>query len=132
MSERAAPPIEHDPRIEIVFTLEGPRRAQEAVLVEKSGLSSDDESAAAAATAYFLVQEQARASHRPGCSCCSPRGPVAAALNGLFLARAKGEVAWFTWVLALVHTGLGRLAVTAAVSSDPLVAARFRLAAPQE
>ncbi len=132
MSERSVPPIEHDPRIEIVFTLECPRGAQEAVMVERSGLSSDDGSRAGPGTTYFSVQEQERKGHTYGCLCCTPRDPVAAALNRLFLARAKGEMAWFTRVVALVQTVPGRLAVTQAIASDPLVAARFRLAAPPD
>ena len=66
--------------------------------------------------------------HSAGCPCCAPRGPVAAALGGLFLARAKGEAAWFERVVALTQGARGREAVLAALANDPLVSARFRAA----
>ena len=65
--------------------------------------------------------------HAPACACCVPRGPVADALARLFLARARGEVAWFRSVAVLAKAG-GEAAVRAAVAEDRVAAARFRLA----
>ena len=64
--------------------------------------------------------------HQPGCACCVPRTPVAEALNRLFLARARGEVAWFSAV-AVVASSAGIEVLRAAMTEDRVVAARFRL-----
>jgi hypothetical protein len=62
--------------------------------------------------------------HAPGCACCVPRAAAAAALGRLFLARARGEVAFFRRVVAVVNDPA---AVRAALAEDVLAAARFRL-----
>ena len=67
--------------------------------------------------------------HAAGCVCYAPRGPAADALAGLFLARGRGEVAWFGAVLAVAGEA-GRRAVRDAVASDPRVSAWFRLDEP--
>ena len=51
-----------------------------------------------------------------GCTCCVPRGPVAEALGRLFLARARGEVAFFRSVVAVMATPAGEAAVRAALA----------------
>jgi hypothetical protein len=66
--------------------------------------------------------------HAPGCTCCTPRGPVAEALGRLFLARARGEVAFFGSVVAVTATAAGEAAVRAALAEDQVSAGRFRLA----
>jgi hypothetical protein len=65
--------------------------------------------------------------HPPGCACCIQRGPVAEALGRLFLARARGEVAWFRSVVAVVATPAGEAALRASLAEDKVAAARFRL-----
>jgi hypothetical protein len=65
--------------------------------------------------------------HPFGCACCTPRGPVAEALGRLFLARARGEVAFFCSVVAVVATPAGEAAVRAALAEDQVSAGRFRL-----
>lgn len=65
--------------------------------------------------------------HRGGCLCCAPRGPAAAALARLFLARARGEVAFFSEILALPETAAGAAAIRAALAEDMLTRARWRL-----
>jgi hypothetical protein len=62
--------------------------------------------------------------HAPGCACCAPRAAAAAALGRLYLARARGEVAFFHRVVAVVNDPA---AVRAALSGDALAAGRFRL-----
>ena len=64
--------------------------------------------------------------HGAGCVCCAGRGAVAAALGALFQARARGEMAWFTAVVAVVADAV---AVTAEVQGDRVAAARFRIVA---
>jgi hypothetical protein len=66
--------------------------------------------------------------HPIGCACCTPRGPVAEALGRLFLARARGDGAFFRSVVAVVATSGGRTAVQAALAQDQVCAGRFRLA----
>ena len=61
--------------------------------------------------------------HVPGCACCVGRGALAAALGGLFIARAKGEVEFFRRV---VVTGADA-AARAGLADDALVSARFRI-----
>jgi len=65
--------------------------------------------------------------HAAGCACCLPRNAAAQALRSLFLRRARGEVPFFTTVLAAVGPDDAR-EIGAALDSDPLVSARFRAA----
>lgn len=67
------------------------------------------------------------ARHEAGCACCAARTPAAQALGRLFMQRARGEVAFFRRVLIDSDAGT-EAAVRAALRSDPVVAARFRLA----
>ena len=74
--------------------------------------------------------------HVPGCACCLPRGALAAALGRLFIARARGEVAFFRAVLVATDAPGAALdaaavaALTAELAGDPLISGRFRVAAP--
>ncbi len=65
--------------------------------------------------------------HPAGCACCVARTPAAEALSRLFMQRARGESTFFRRVL-VVCDAAGQSAVRAALQSDPVVAARFRLA----
>lgn len=64
--------------------------------------------------------------HDVGCACCAARTPAAQALGRLFIQRARGEVAFFRRVLVEGQTL--EAAVRTALQSDPVAAARFRLA----
>ena len=75
-----------DDRIPVRF---GRPEAGEAVLIEGDAQVAPDRPVARFRLAPGL------AGHVSGCPCCVPRGPVAEALGRLFLARARGEVAWF-------------------------------------
>lgn len=66
--------------------------------------------------------------HPAACSCCIPRGPVEEALGRLFLARVRGEVPFFRTVIAVASNDLGVAAIKAALRTDPVSQARFRLA----
>ena len=63
--------------------------------------------------------------HDSGCVCCVTRTPAAQALGRLFMQRARGEVDFFCRVL--VDGRAAEAAVRAALQSDPVAAARFRL-----
>jgi hypothetical protein len=65
--------------------------------------------------------------HGPGCACRVARGAAGEALGRLFLARARGEVAFFRSV-AVVCGAAAQAEVRAALATDPVVSARFRLA----
>ena len=65
----------------------------------------------------------AGAAHRIGCGCCGGRAPVAVALAGLFTARARGDVAFFTRVIADVRDPD---LVQLALEDDIIVRARFK------
>ncbi len=64
--------------------------------------------------------------HGAGCACCVARTPAAQALGHLFTQRTRGEVAFFRRVL--VEGQELEAAVRAALQSDPVAAARFRIA----
>ncbi len=65
--------------------------------------------------------------HSIGCTCCQPRPPLAAALARLFLARARGETGYFTRVIVPCPPER-EAALAAALTADPVTAARFRFA----
>ena len=106
-----------DDRIPVRFGQPG---ADEAVLIEGDAQAAPDRPVARFRLAAGL------AGHVLGCPCCVPRGPVAEALGRLFLARARGEVAWFRSI-AVIATRAGEAAVRAALAGDQVSAGRFRL-----
>ncbi len=65
--------------------------------------------------------------HGIGCACCRPRPPLARALARLFMARARGDMAFFGRVIVACPIG-EEGAVAAAIAADPVSAARFRFA----
>jgi hypothetical protein len=107
-----------DARIPIRFGTEP--AAGEAVLVE-------GDAPVQAGRAVARVRLPAASAHSAGCACCVSRGPAAEALAHLFLARARGDVAWFGEVVAVMTTPEGEAAVRAALADDPVVSARYRL-----
>ena len=72
----------------------------------------------------FRAEEVRRFGHGIGCSCCVPRGAVAAALTRLFLDRARGTEDGSGDVVIVGDTN-GEAAVRAAVAGDVLLRARF-------
>ena len=68
----------------------------------------------------FAPTQQA---HPVGCTCCVARPADAQALDRLFLARVRGDVAWFRRVVVAFDDPVLR----AALASDPVLAARFRV-----
>ncbi len=65
--------------------------------------------------------------HPVGCACCAARVGAALALDRLFLRRARGEVTFFHRVTAVLATAAGEASLRAALVSDPVVSARYRL-----
>jgi len=61
--------------------------------------------------------------HAAGCVCCVPRSAAGAALAGLFLARGRGDVAYFrrVWVVTTDEA-----AIRAAVEDDILASTWFK------
>lgn len=108
-----------DGRIPVLLAGREAAGADDAVLLEGDGALPPG------AAARF----SAAGSHAIGCACCVPRSDAARALARLFLARARGEVA-FRRVVAVTESPAGRAAVIAAVTGDVLASARFALAWP--
>jgi hypothetical protein len=73
--------------------------------------------------AVFTLREGAP--HTAACLCCQGQGAAAAALAGLFRARATGGP-WFDRVVAVVRTAEGRAEVEGALARDILTLARYR------
>ncbi len=65
--------------------------------------------------------------HGPGCPCCLPRNAAGRALALLLQARARGEVPFFRRVVAFTTTEEGRAELLAALATDPVASACFRL-----
>ena len=104
-----------DARLPIRFGPLDSRRPDEAVL-------SDGTNAAARAMSFVPGE----AEHAADCACCTPRGAAAIALAALFRDRAVASGPAFRGVLATVSPA-GEAAIRAALETDPLVSARFRL-----
>jgi hypothetical protein len=64
------------------------------------------------------------AGHRGACPCCVGRSPVAAALDALFLDRARGAVPFFAAALVV---DADPASAHAALALDAVVTARYRL-----
>lgn len=91
-------------------------------------LVQDDTAAPAGVPVAKFALPAAMHGHPAACACCVPRGPVADALSRLFLARARGDVGFFRSVIACPRDAAGAAAIRAALASDPVLRARFRLA----
>lgn len=111
-----------DDRVPVRFASADAAARDEALLVEGEAPMPAGHAVARFRLAPGLI------GHPVGCACCTPRGPVSEALGRLFLARARGEVAFFRSVVAVVATPAGEAAVRAALAEDQVSAGRFRLA----
>jgi len=114
-------PLFVDARVPVRFGSVSETDAGSALLIEGDAPAPDG-----VAVARFTVEAPA-GPHPPGCPCCTARSPAAVALAALFLARARGEVVFFRTVVAVCPTPEGQAAVRAAVESDPLALAWFRV-----
>ena len=82
---------------------------------------------AARGDASLAVAEELT-SHAAGCDCCVARSVAGTALGQLFMARARSETPWFTRVVANCPSAAAEASLRAALASDPVASARFRLA----
>jgi hypothetical protein len=90
-------------------------------------LAGRAEQAAATDVVQPLLSATVSGGHAFGCACCQPRGPLAAALAGLFTDRARGRVPYFARVIVPCAPA-DEPALAAALLADPVTAARFRFA----
>ncbi|HQT39892.1 MAG TPA: hypothetical protein PK231_10735 [Acidocella sp.] len=105
-----------DMRIEIVMG--GSPGTTDAVLAEAGHQVPSD--------TYAVTFAPGKPGHVIGCTCCTPRGPVADALTAMFRARATGKAPFFHRVVVLASPE-GEAVVREAVVSDVVSAARYRL-----
>ncbi len=75
---------------------------------------------------YAITFARGKPGHIIGCTCCTPRSPVADALTAMFRARATGKAPFFKRVVVLASPE-GEAVVRDAVVNDVLSAARYRL-----
>jgi len=105
-----------DARVPVRFGVIDP----EAVALVADGLPDPP-----ARAVWRFTPERASLGHVPGCACCAPRGAAAEALRRLFLARARGEVAFFSSVSVFAAPATEAL-IRDLLRDDPMVAAWFR------
>lgn len=86
-----------------------------------------DPSRAEAGDAVLRAVVEPGSSHIAGCACCGPRPALARALARLFMARARGETAFFDRVIVACPPAR-EADMAAAIAADPVSAARFRFA----
>ncbi len=103
-------------RIEIVMG--GAPRADDAVLLETGQTPP--------AQGYVVGFSAAKPGHMAGCTCCTPRGPLADALTAMFRARATATAPFFKRVV-VIATPAGEAAVRDALATDTLSGARYKL-----
>jgi G3E family GTPase len=103
-----------DTRIAVV--LGGAPGATDAVLVE----------AGVAAPAGLYISRFSVTVHTAGCLCCQPRSGAGQALAQLFRDRATGSAPFFSRLI-VVASQAGEQAVSAAIKTDMLCRARYRL-----
>jgi hypothetical protein len=107
-----------DTRIPIVMG--GKPGPNDALLVE------DGQTMPATGYAVRFTLARAKPGHITGCTCCTPRSPAAGALTTLFQSRARATAPFFTRVTALASPA-GQAAIRAAVATDVVASARFRV-----
>jgi hypothetical protein len=106
-----------DARVPVLFGSVEDARPDDALLI-------DGDAEAPAGHVVARLSGDGSAAHVAGCVCCVPRSAAGSALAGLFLARGRGEVAFFRRVM--VVTG-DRGAIMEAVAGDVLASGWFRL-----
>ncbi len=107
-----------DARVPVVFGAMSDLRPDDALLI-------DGEAEAPEGAIVVRLADPTTASHEQGCVCCVPRSAAGSALSGLFLARGRGDVAFFRRVLAVTPDPA---AIQAAVEDDLVASSWFRLA----
>jgi hypothetical protein len=107
-----------DARIPVVFVSDPSEAgAQDALLLE-----GDAQAPEGALVARFT----AGGDHALTCACCTGRSGAARALSDMFVARARGQAAFFRRVCVVSRSAEGRDAVMEALSGDVLASGWFR------
>ena len=105
-----------DARVPVVFGEIGDARPDDALLIE-------GDAPAPAGRIFVRLMGGAEPSHLTGCLCCVPRSAAGAALAGLFLARGRGDVAYFRRVFAVT---VDPAAILRAIDEDMLASGWFK------
>jgi hypothetical protein len=105
-----------DARIPVVFGTIDQLGPDDALLIEGDAVAPEGR-------VVVRLAAEATPSHAIGCVCCVPRSAAGSALAGLFLARGRGDVAYFRRVLAVTED---RDAVSEAIENDMLASGWFR------
>jgi hypothetical protein len=107
-----------DARVPVVFGALSELRADDALLIDGTAAAPDG-------VTVVRLADPSVPMHVAGCVCCVPRSAAGAALSGLFLARGRGDVAFFRRVLAVTPEPD---AIRTAVEDDLVASSWFRLA----
>eukprot|EP01037_Dinobryon_pediforme_P002673 gene2673-2712_t len=105
-----------DARIPVVFGAIDTLGPDDALLI-------DGDAEAPEGRVVVRLAAESKPSHTIGCVCCVPRSAAGSALAGLFLARGRGEIAYFRRVLAVTDN---REAIVEAIENDMLASGWFR------
>jgi hypothetical protein len=106
-----------DARVPVVFGGLDAMGPDDALLIE-------GDAPAPAGRVVVRLSAAATPAHVAGCVCCVPRSAAGSALAGLFLARGRGDVAFFRRVLAVTTD---EAAIRAALEDDMLASGWFRI-----
>ncbi len=107
-----------DARVPIVFATIADLAPDDALLIDGDADAPEDR-------IVVRLSPQTGAAHLAGCVCCVPRSAAGSALAGLFLARGRGEIAFFRRVVAISDNPA---AIRAAIEDDMLASSWFRIA----
>jgi hypothetical protein len=105
-----------DARVPVVFGAVADARSDDALLIEGDATAPEGH-------VVVRLMANARPQHAAGCVCCVPRSAAGSALAGLFLARGRGDVAFFRRVLAVTADPE---AILSAIDGDILASGWFR------
>ncbi len=106
-----------DARVPVVFGAVGDAGPDDALLIEGDAAAPEDR-------LVVRLAAEATPQHLPGCLCCVPRTAAGSALSGLFLSRARGEVAFFRRVVAVTADPA---ALRSVIEDDILASGWFRV-----
>jgi hypothetical protein len=105
-----------DARVPVVFGTIADARPDDALLIEGDAPAPEGR-------VVVRLMANAQPTHVAGCVCCVPRSAAGSALAGLFLARGRGDVAFFRRVIAVTTDPE---AILSAIDGDILASGWFR------
>lgn len=106
-----------DARVPVIFGQVSDAVGDDALLIEGDWVAPMDR-------IVVRLAADATPAHLAGCVCCVPRSAAGAALAGLFLARGRGQIAFFRRVIAVTDDPA---AIRVAIEDDALASGWFRL-----